>query len=276
MSVLEAQAISNTNDVKSMEWLKTNVPSIFAKTGAPNTSEKYVHIPTTKVINDLMSLGWEVVNAKEVKARKRVGFQKHLVVLRNSELKIEGKNGDTVFPQLLLTNSNDASNSFKFTAGLFRVICSNGLVVADENFGSLKIRHMGYSFEEVQKVVNQILEMIPLTVESMNKMKNVELNQEKMVELATRALSTRFTEDQLKRFEFDVMDLLNVNRDKDKGNDLWTVFNRVQENLTKGNFRYIDPLAKKRKDKKARVIKNFNQDMEVNQKLFSLALDYVS
>jgi hypothetical protein len=32
--------------------------------------------------------------------------------------------------------------------------------------------------------------------------------------------------------DVNVDDLLTVNRIEDEGNDLWTVFNRIQENLT--------------------------------------------
>ena len=49
----------------------------------------------------------------------------------------------TVFPQILLTNSHDGKNSFQFQAGLYRLICSNGLVIADTQFEAVKIRHMG-------------------------------------------------------------------------------------------------------------------------------------
>jgi hypothetical protein len=66
------------------------------------------------------ALGWGVVDAKEVRSRKNVGFQKHLVVFRNNDIQITAEDGDNVFPQILLTNSHDGKNSFTFTAGLFR------------------------------------------------------------------------------------------------------------------------------------------------------------
>ena len=61
----------------------------------------------------MRTLGWDVVDAKEVKARKAAtrGVQKHLVVFRNPEVVINGQDGDTVFPQILLTNSHDGKNS---------------------------------------------------------------------------------------------------------------------------------------------------------------------
>ena len=58
--------------------------------------------------------------------------------------------GDTVFPQILMTNSHDGKNSFQFQAGLYRLVCSNGLVIADAQFEDVKMRHMGYSFEDLQ------------------------------------------------------------------------------------------------------------------------------
>ena len=67
------------------------------------------------------------------------------------------------FPQILLTNSHDGKNAFTFTAGLFRMICENGLVISSQNFEKMKIRHMGYSFEELQNTIKSIVESLPLT-----------------------------------------------------------------------------------------------------------------
>ena len=116
----------------------------------------------------------ESSDAKEVKARTEgtIGFQKHLLVFRNNDVVINGEDGDTVYPQILLTNSHDGKNSFQFTAGLFRMICENGLVIATDEFEDLKMRHMGYTFEDLQILIKDMVEKLPLTVESMNKMKN--------------------------------------------------------------------------------------------------------
>ena len=119
-----------SQEFKSLSELREIAPSIFTKKGSDNTSSKYSNIPTDTVIKDLELLGWNVVDAKEVKARKQVGYQKHLVVFRNNDVVINGKDGDTVYPQILLTNSHDGKNSFSFQAGLFRMICENGLVIA--------------------------------------------------------------------------------------------------------------------------------------------------
>jgi len=148
--------------------IKEKAKSIFATTGAPGTSEKYAHISTKQIVDDMAKLGWGVVDAKEVRARKGEGFQKHLVVFRNNDIAIKGEDGDHAYPQILLTNSHDGKNAFTFTAGLFRMVCENGLVICSKEFENLKIRHYGYDFEELQKVIITMVEKLPLTVESMN------------------------------------------------------------------------------------------------------------
>ena len=164
----------------TLDEVKQRASSIFSKTAAPTVSDKFTHIPTFKVIEDMEKLGWGVVDAKQVKARKEgtKGFQKHLVVFRNPDVVINGADGDTVFPQILLTNSNDGKNAFTFTAGLFRMVCENGLVISTEQFNDVKMRHMGYTFEELQSQIREMVEQLPLTVESMNRMKQIQLNEE--------------------------------------------------------------------------------------------------
>ena len=258
----------------SVEQMKKQTPSIFTKTAAPTVSDKFTHIPTFKVIEDMSQLGWNVVDCKEVKARKEgtKGFQKHLVVFRNPDVVINGADGDTVFPQILLTNSNDGKNAFTFTAGLFRMVCENGLVISTEQFNDVKMRHMGYTFEELQAQIREMVEQLPLTVESMNKMKQIQLNEEQAQALAKKALTTRFTEEQVENIQIDLDQLLEPTRDEDKGTDLWTVFNVIQEKILNGDFNYISGV----KQRKARKVKNFKQDMEINQKLFAMAAEFVA
>jgi hypothetical protein len=255
----------------SKSQIRQQAPSIFTAQGAPGTSEKYAHIPTDKIIDDMSALGWGVVDAKEVKARKGVGFQKHLVVFRNNDIQITAEDGDNVFPQILLTNSHDGKNAFTFTAGLFRMVCENGLVVSSREFESMKIRHYGYSFDELQNTIKSIVEKLPLTVESLNKFRSVELGQEQMLDFAQKALATRFSEEEIENIQIDFEDLLTPVREADRGNDLWSVYNVVQEKLTHGLFNYKYGV----KTRKARKIKNFSQDMVLNEKLYDLALEYV-
>tara|TARA_B100000575_G_scaffold293884_1_gene306858 strand:- start:526 stop:1359 length:834 start_codon:yes stop_codon:yes gene_type:complete len=269
------------DEFKSLEELQEIAPSIFTKTGSDKTSSKYTHIPTDRVIKDLELLGWGVVDAKEVSARKDKGFQKHLVVFRNPDVSINKKSTnvdgkvfeDIVFPQILVTNSHDGKNSFKFQAGLYRMVCENGLVIADQQFEDYTIRHMGYDFEALQGVIKDMISNLDLTVESMNKMRKIELDENQQFEFAKKLLDIRVEGTDNMYKEDQIGDILVPQRKEDFGDDLWSVFNRVQENIVEGNFKYYNAKTLG-SERQARPIKNFKQDMDVNKKLFSAALEY--
>ena len=287
------------SEFKTKNELREIAPSIFSTKPSPEVSKKYSHIPTDKLIDDMELLGWGVVDAKEVKARTNStrGFQKHLVVFRNPDIVINQvpsgmiksdssptgyRNADgtfakrsfvdTVFPQILLTNSHDGKNAFTFTAGLFRMVCENGLVISTNEFEKVAIRHMGYDFDELQKQISEMVEKLPLTVESMNKMIETKMEQQAIVDFAKDMLAVRFPEEELKRITIDMDEFITPVRDEDKGNDLWSVFNVVQEKIIEGDFEYIAGT----KVRKARQIKNFKQDMDLNSKMFDVALQYVN
>ena len=283
----------------SKDELREIAPSIFSTVPSPEVSKKYSHIPTDKLIDDMELLGWNVIDAKEVAARTKGtrGFQKHLVVFRNDDIVINQmpnnivesstsptgyrrtdgtfakKNPiDTVFPQILLTNSHDGKNAFTFTAGLFRMVCENGLVISTNEFEKVSIRHMGYDFEELQKQINEMVERLPLTVESMNNMIDTKMTQNSIVKFAKDMLAVRFPEDELRRITIDMDEFITPVRPEDKGDDLWSVFNVIQEKIIEGDFDYTIGT----KHRKARQIKNFKQDMDLNSKMFDVALEYVN
>ncbi len=269
----------NSEDLQTAKYLtKKNImsvaPSVFASQPSSEVSKHYTHIPTERVIDDMELLGWKPIQATEVKARKTStkGFQKHLITFRNDDVVINGDDGDTVFPQVLMTNSHDGKNAFQFQAGLYRLVCSNGLVIADTQFEAVKMRHMGYSFEDLQDMIKEMVEKLPLTVESMNKMKATEMEQEQIIQFAMDAINTRFSDKEMKRIEIDYDLLTQPVRKEDAGTDLWSVFNVVQEKIITGDFDY----RAGGKARKAREIKNFKQDMKINKELFNVALEYAN
>jgi hypothetical protein len=266
------------NGFMTREQIKEACPVAFAETPSAEVSKHYTHIPTDRVIDDMEKLGWGVITAQQVSARKKdtKGFQKHMLVFRHPDLMVEGKDGDNVWPQIIMTNSHDGKNAFTFQAGMYRFVCSNGLVIADQEFGKMRIRHMGYDFETLRGTINEMVEKLPLTVESMNKFKQTELTKPQKYDLARKALATRFKVqkdqkiDQVYKIDLDAF--LTPVRKEDEGNDLWSVFNLVQERVVTGDFDYVSGA----KMRKAREIKNFKQDLDVNQKLFEVAKEFAA
>ena len=253
----------------SMEDIKKSAPSIFQTKQKDGLSEHYVHIPTNKVIEDMIQLGWKPCQAVEIKARKKstIGYQRHMIKFFNPSIEIEGTNGDNVYPQILLTNSHDGLSSFKFQIGLFRLVCSNGLVVMDSSYGDFKLRHMGYTFEELQQKVSETVSAFPGLVKKINEFQNVELSDWQVKKFAKGAALVRFGDN----VKVDIDSLLKVDRVEDSGNNLWAVFNRVQEKLIGGDCSYTMGA----RVRKARKIKNFSMDLKINETLWKLAEEYV-
>ena len=255
-------------------------------------SKHYSFVPTIKVVNDLRALGYECVDATQVKARKKStnGYQKHMLTFEHPDYKVdqvkevELADGTTEtqisppeeYPQLLLTNSHDGGNAFTLSAGIFRLVCSNGLVIKTEDYGSARLVHKGYSFEAVQELVKQFEETVDEVLTKITAMKKVQLTKEQQIEFAKQAALLRFksksyNEDNIEKV-VNIDDLLNVDRKEDAGDGLYEVFNRVQESLINGKYTY---LGTKDKPRKARPIKNFKQNIEVNSKLSELAFELV-
>lgn len=130
---------------------------------------------------------------------------------------------------------------------------------------------MGYTFEDLQAKIREMVELLPITVESMNKMKATEIEEKVALKFAKSALTTRFTKDQIKVFKIDLKQLIQPVRTEDAGSDVWSLFNVVQEKLITGDFSY----TMGGKVRKAREIKNFSQDIDVNKKLFAMANELV-
>ena len=275
-----ADVMLNFNEKQSYmtkEQLMESCPLALAQAPTnPKVSGKYLFVNTETIIDDLDKLGWKPVQAAQRKGRGgSTIFSKHMIAFQNPEIMIKGKDGDDSFPRIIMTNSHDGMQAFKFSVGIYRLVCSNGLVVADEEFSDFKIKHKGYTFDELRGVVNEAVEDLPNKVQVLNDMKNRILTQDEKNKLALDAMLVRagikIGSEKAKEFNYDdetIIDILDPKRDEDKGDDLWKVFNVIQEKITQGDFHAALTGAKVRK---VRKIKSFEKDLKVNKELFKLA-----
>jgi len=60
-----------------------------------------------------------------------------------------------------LFNSHDRSKSFSISAGIWRFVCSNGLIIADSVFESYKIKYLGDRENDVAIAVAKITAIKP-------------------------------------------------------------------------------------------------------------------
>ena len=263
--------------------IRQRCPLVFA-TSPTNSkvSEKYTVANTYTVIQDMEKLGWKVVRAAQRRATKKSSgrFSYHMVALQNPDIKITKQvdGGEEIvecFPQIILTNSHDGLSCFQFRVGLYRCICSNGLVISDAELSEFKIRHIYYSFENLRAVVGRILEALPSKVERMSQMSNVLLSEDQKLDFAKKALSIRkgVKEEELQADEETYKDLLTPVRKEDEGSSLWNVYNVLQEKIVKGGYTTAEEGKKARK---VRKVTSFIKELDFSRRIDEVAQSYLA
>jgi hypothetical protein len=268
-----------SNKFLSEEELRKICPMAFKEAPTnPKVSDRYVQANTMTVVRDLAKMGWYPVQAKQCRTRKNSSgiHSFHMIAFQNPEVRIEKNTDDgtviDTWPRIILTNSHDGFNSFKFMVGLFRMICSNGLVVGSDEMVNMSIRHINYTFEALRVVVRDAIAKVPQIVSKMNTMRQITLSEEDQVAIATEVERIRRDIDAKAEFapeEEVINDILAPVREEDKGSDLWSVFNRCQEKMIKGGYYTRNPNNKYRKQRRITSIK---KDIDYNQRLW----DFVS
>jgi hypothetical protein len=256
----------------NLKQIGQSCPSALTQSPSSHLSHIYKFIPTTDVIDILGEQGWLPTQAVQTRTRKghesKSPYKKHMLRFRNENNNDISKIIGDTHPEILLTNSHDGSSSFKFHVGLFRLVCSNGLVIADQTFDEFRVMHKGFQKEDILKVVEMSTEKIPMVVGRVQDMMSKELNASQQYDFAKRVADTRWGEDKM----IDVNQMLKIRREEDAGNDLWSVFNRVQENLLQGGILTITPKDNgKVRRSRSRAIRSIDQNLEVNKMLWSLS-----
>lgn len=266
----------------STDEIREQAPVIFAGGPTREVSERYVYADTPTIISDMDKLGWKVRQVGQRKARKEnTTFSPHFVRFANPDYRIKGNGGDYSFPEVVMKNRYDGLGAVEFMAGIFRLVCSNGMVISTQSFGEMKLNHRGYSFEEMRKLVGDRVVGIEEQVAVMNAMKDTTLMKEQQRELAMQGLLIRGQVSKKEEGKFrgkvDLLtldEILNPERNEDKGNDLWNTFNVVQEKMVNGGFH--TQLGLNTKVRKVRAIKSFEQDLTLNKQLFSAATELIA
>jgi len=233
-------------------------------------SKKYSFIPTYKIVEDMKKLGWEVCQAVTMKTndKDQQKYGKHMVKFFNPNIMIAGDGEQAeAYPQILIINNHRGWGRFKFEIGIFRLVCGNGLVIKEKDFGTFVMRHLGYSFEDLRVLVNKAVETLPGVVEKINKMEKTLMSPVQMKSFAIKALRLRAGEE-ASPSDNEINEVLTAVREADKGNSFWKVFNRVQEKVIKGGYSMVNT---DKKERKVRAITNMLKDVELNQQLWELA-----
>jgi hypothetical protein len=230
----------------------------FAHTLDPNyvrdvqkIKQKPYYIPTIEIIEKFQKEGWNLVGVNESRSKNRK-ISHNYTQLQHPDFNIKSNFGkDEARASLTITNSCSGNSPMELNLGAYRMVCSNGAIGFSKAGESENIQHTQINYQNLDNFVNKVNKNAGLVIDNFSKLKYTMLSNEEMHKLATQAASLRYDSTS----DFDPNNLLTINRLEDEGNDLWTVFNRIQENLTKD-------------------ISNLSWDINLNKQLSALANQY--
>jgi len=232
-------------------------------------SKYYQQMDTRVLIEEILELGiFELVSISVKKNRKgkdTEGRGKHVVKMR--AINPVELNDEWLKPEIVIMNSYDGTSPLKVYVGIYRIICSNGLVIATKEFGQFSVRHMGTPAEAAFEVAMGFLKNLEIAVAKQKEMAAITLSDSQIEAFTRQALALRW--DNVKT-DANVSNVAEVLRPEDEGSSLWKVYNRVQEALTIGGFK-VEGMKRK-----GRPLKSAVADTVFNQQLFELAMSYAT
>ena len=248
----------------TIQDIKSIAPAIFSTSADPKMSNKYSFVPTIELMENFTNEGWEL---SSVRQNGKGIYGVHEIRFRNGELPAVG---DTLV-EAIVRNSHNGTTALTVGAGLFRVACSNGLVVPTSTAEQFTVRHMGFDSDEVKRLTESFAKKLPIIQNSVDKMMGKMLTEGEKIDFAKNASIIKWGMGSIPA-TLNMEELITPIRKEDEGDDLWKVFNVVQEKFIKGGVEY-----KSNKGRKTSLkgLKNIMVTNQMNTKLWTLAEAFV-
>jgi hypothetical protein len=252
------------------EEIRRAAPSVFAEAAHDSRSERYAYIPTSQVLEGLRREGFEVFSARQAIARlpDRREHTKHLLRLRHRSQVARGPVVGDSASEILLLNSHDGTSSYQMLGGVFRFVCANGMVVPDGVCQTVRVPHTGRVAERVTAGAFEVLDGLTRVVESRDSMRAITLDEGEQRAFARAALMLRFDAESEAAAPVTADQVNRPRRMDDRAGDLWTTFNRVQENVVRGGLRGRSANGARQS---TRAVTGIDQDVKLNRALWTLA-----
>jgi len=256
-------------------------PSFYAEAPKFDVSEQYAFINTRDIAVQLFRNDWLLTSAREQRSNKKenLGFTKHLLRFSHPDYILD--NGDRI--ELVAVNSHNRSKAFTLYAGIFRLVCTNGLISQTSDFGMFKIKHIGDIEEQVNTGVVEIANNTSKIASKVKQFKDIVLDPITQEQFANSVAGYMFGDENNEipdSMNVITTDLLRPRRSIDSAGfssihrmslpkpDLWTTYNVIQENALKGGIRKRQGTKRFRK---TRAITNIDVDIKLNSAIWSLA-----
>lgn len=254
-----------TQNTITDKYIFEKAPAVFGIEKAPERTERYEFLSTADIKNIFQENNWFPHIVSQVRVQKRTiarkDYAKHLITFTNPDLPTV--NG--VFPQIALVNSHDGYNSLKMMAGLYRLICANGLIVSDSEFETIVVRHNHYAHERITEGINNIIDLVPKIVAKTEAMRAINMKVVDQMNYAENVMKRIWVKDDS---PFTSAQLIKSRRNEDFDYNLWNTYNRVQENLVRGG---LMGRTKNGKIRKMKGITNITKTVNINKILWEEA-----
>jgi hypothetical protein len=248
----------------SMDALRQVAPAVFSASAHTRTSSRYTFIPTERVLTGLMRAGFEPVAARQVRSRlANTLYSRHLIRLRRRFETVQLKDA---IPEVVLLNSHDGTSAYHLRLGLFRVVCTNGLIVSMGCFPTIRVPHRNDVVDAVIAGAVELTERFEQLADRVRLMEQRMLFMDEQIQFAEQALSLRYTD--VNQSGMQPSQLLHCRRLEDSRESLWNLLNRVQENLLRGG---LTRHAASGRLTRTRRITSISEDVRLNSGLWDLA-----
>jgi hypothetical protein len=254
-SIRSATPLSNEEIVKV-------APSIFADAKHESRSERYAYIPTSVILEKLRGQGFFPFMACQSKCRDegKRAHTKHMLRLRHAN-QINTSEAN----EIILLNSHDGTSAYQMLAGTFRFVCCNGMVCGDTQ-NDIRVQHKGNVVDNVIEGAFRVLNDFEIVGEQVDGMKALTLSAGEQTAFARAALALKY-DPETERAPITDFQVLTPKRPQDAKDDLWTTFNRVQENLVKGG---VPGRSAHGQRMRTREITGIDQNIKLNRALWIL------
>lgn len=251
----------------SLDQAISRAPAIAAEEPHEDVSDRYTQIKTTDVIEALQKQGWGIVSAEaqKVQTRDREGLQRHKVVFGASALTTP--DGD--MPTINMFNSHDRTTRYHLLGGIQVFHCWNGLLFSKATISEMRFRHQDLSIPNIINATERMGFKLRGVVDDIEGMKGKGMSGTEKTLFATEALALRYGD--IKRAPVGTATILQARRKEDEADNLWKVFNRVQENIIRGGQSDKLKDANGRSLGRSQPITSIHRDTELNHGLWDLA-----
>ena len=239
--------------------------ALLEQTEGYNVSSRYNVIPTMEVVNEFERFGFELssVDAARVANPSKEDHQQHMVRMK-ADMKMVGG----LRPEVIIHNSYDGTKALNIRVGLFRFVCSNGIVVGENLVPNFSVKHSNSNWVDMlHEFIDSYEEKQQLQQEWVNNMMERRMTLDEAYHMAEQALAFRHIDPRITNDAVDPLELLIIKRREDKGDSAWERFNVLQESIVNGQYHKYGSDGKIHK---ARVMTNVEELIRVNTDLSDL------